>query len=100
MDFHRRLAAAATPKDVKHLRVELADRYGKLPKAAARLVKLAEFRVLCAKSGIRRIDVRKGRAVFYRINERDPAFVENLSGATPEKRLAALAKCIVGPNAR
>ena len=100
MDFHRRLAAAATPKDVKHLRVELADRYGKLPKAAARLVKLAEFRVLCAKSGIRRIDVRKGRAVFYRINERDPAFVENLSGATPEKRLAALVKCIVSHDAQ
>jgi len=90
MDFHKRLAATAT----------LKDRYGKLPKAADRLVKLAEFRVLCAKSGIRRIDVRKGRAVFYRVNEREPAFAEKLAGATPEKRLAALAKrvlCEAGP---
>ncbi|MBR0066448.1 MAG: transcription-repair coupling factor, partial [Kiritimatiellae bacterium] len=95
MDFHKRLAATATLKDVKRLRVELADRYGKLPKAAERLVKLAEFRVLCAKSGIRRIDVRKGRAVFYRVNEREPMFAEALTCSTPEKRLAALAAIVL-----
>ena len=95
MDFHKRLAATATLKDVKRLRVELADRYGKLPRAAERLVKLAEFRVLCAKSGIRRIDVRKGRAVFYRVNEREPMFAEALTCSTPEKRLAALAAIVL-----
>jgi transcription-repair coupling factor (superfamily II helicase) len=95
MDFHRRLAETATLKDVTRLKGELADRYGKLPKAAVRLVKLAELRVLCAQAGIRRIDVRKGRAVFYRVNENGPSFVENLSAPTPEKRLAALAKRIL-----
>ena len=95
MDFHKRLAATATLKDVKRLRVELADRYGKLPKAAERLVKLAEFRVLCAKSGIRRIDVRKGRAVFYRVGKAGPAFAEQLSVPSPERRIAALAKRVL-----
>ena len=98
MDFHRRLAETSTLKDVTRLKGELADRYGKLPKAAVRLVKLAELRVLCAQAGIRRIDVRKGRAVFYRVDKPGPSFVEQLSAPTPEKRLAALAKRILQIN--
>ena len=95
MDFHRRLAETTTLKDVTRLKGELADRYGKLPKAALRLVKLAELRVLCAQAGIRRIDVRKGRAVFYKADKPTPAFVEQLTAPTPEKRFAALAKRIL-----
>ena len=95
MDFHRRLAETSTLKDVTRLKGELADRYGKLPKAALRLVKLAELRVLCAQAGIRRIDVRKGRAVFYKADKPTPAFVEQLTAPTPEKRFAALAKHIL-----
>ena len=60
-----------------------------------RLVKLAELRVLCAQAGISRIDVRKGRAVFYHVSKNGPAFTEQLSAPTPEKRLAALAKRIL-----
>ena len=95
MEFHRRLAETSTLKDVTRLKGELADRFGKLPKAAARLVKLAELRVLCAQAGIRRIDVRKGRAVFYTADKPTPAFVEQLTAPTPEKRFAALAKRIL-----
>ena len=95
MDFHRRLAETSSLKDVTRLKGELADRFGKLPKAAARLVKLAELRVLCAQAGISRIDVRKGRAVFYHVSKNGPAFTEQLSAPTPEKRLAALAKRIL-----
>ena len=73
----------------------MADRFGKLPKAAVRLVKLAELRVLCAQAGISRIDVRKGRAVFYRVGKAGPAFTEQLSAPTPEKRIAALAKRVL-----
>ena len=95
MEFHRRLAETSTLKDVTRLKGELADRFGKLPKAAVRLVKLAELRVLCAQAGISRIDVRKGRAVFYRVGKAGPAFTEQLSAPTPEKRIAALAKRVL-----
>ncbi len=95
MDFHRRLAASSSLSEVKKLRKELADRYGQLPKAANRLVKLAEFRVLCAKAGIIRIDTHNGRALFYRVKSRDPSFVVKIEGNTPEKKLSCLAKAML-----
>ena len=95
MDFHRRLAATATLPAVRRLRTELADRYGRLPKAAVRLMKLAEFRVLCARAGVSRLDVRNGRAVFYRTGSPDVAFVGHVEGATPERKLASLAKTLL-----
>ncbi len=95
MEFHRRLAETATLPDVRKLKTELADRFGKLPKAAARLVKLAEFRVLCAQAGISRLDVRKGRAFFYRGTSRDIAFLGRVEGDTPERKLTSLAKILL-----
>ena len=95
MDFHKRLAETATLPDVKRLKSELADRYGRLPKAAARLVKLAEFRVLCAQARVSRLDVRDGRAVFYRVGSRDPAFVGRVMGNTPEKKISSLVKLLL-----
>jgi transcription-repair coupling factor (superfamily II helicase) len=96
MDLHRRLAETASVASVRKLRDELADRYGKLPKAAGRLVKLAEFRVLCAQAGISRLDVRKGRAMFYRAGSSEVAFVSRVEGRTPERMLASLARAVVG----
>ncbi len=95
MDFHRRLAETATLPAVRKLRTELADRYGRLPRAAARLMKLAEFRVLCARAGVSRLDVRNGRAVFYRTGSPDVAFVGHVEGSTPERKLASLARILV-----
>lgn len=95
MDFHARLASSASLSDVRKLRVELADRYGRLPKAALRLVKMAEMRVLCAQAKISRIDVRGARAVFWRAGRRDPAFVRQLEAQTPEQKIAALAKYVL-----
>ena len=54
--------------------------------------------VMLRQLGISRIDVRKGRAVFYRVDKPGPSFVEQLSAPTPEKRLAALAKRILQIN--
>ena len=90
MAFHRRLAETTTLGAVRKLRAELADRYGKLPRAALRLIKLAEFRVLCAQQHVSRLDVRNGRAVFYRQGSHDVAFVGRVSGTTPERKISAL----------
>ncbi len=95
MDFHKRLAETNNLSQVKKLHKELADRYGKLPAAATRLVKLAEFRILCAEQGIRRLDVRNGKAVFYRDGEHDHAFVGKITGTTVDRKLASLAKILI-----
>lgn len=90
MAFHRRLAETTTLKDVRRLKSELADRYGKLPRSAERLVRLAEFRVECARRGVSRLDVRNGKAVFYREGSHDVAFVGRVNGSTAERRLSSL----------
>ena len=94
MAFHRRLAETSTLAAVRKLRGELADRYGRLPKAAERLVKLAEFRVMCAQAHISRLDVRNGKAVFYREGSDGVAFVGKVSGTSPERKLASLARLL------
>ena len=96
MDFHRRLAEAVTVKDVLRLRRELADRYGRLPPAAVRLVKLAEFRVRCAAKRVARIDVKGARAVFYLRGSRDPSFVERVQGTTTDRKIASLFRMLEG----
>ena len=100
MAFHRRLAETSTLNAVRKLRAELADRYGRLPPAARRLVKLAEFRVLCAQAHVTRLDVRNGKAVFYRDGSNDVAFVGRVSGTTPERKLTSLFRLLgqKGPN--
>ena len=95
MDFHKRLAETSSLPDVKRLKKELADRYGRLPKAAERLVKLAEFRVLCAQAHVSRLDVRNGRAVFYRVGSPTASFMGRVAGNTPEKKLASLVKILL-----
>ena len=94
MDFHRRLAEAATVKDVMRLRRELADRYGRLPPAAVRLVKLAEFRVRCAAKRVARIDVKGDRAVFYLRGSHNPSFVERVQGTTADRKISSLFQTI------
>ena len=94
MDFHRRLADASTVKDVQRLRRELADRYGRLPPPALRLVKLAEFRVKCAGKRVARLDVKGARAVFYMRGSHDPSFVERVNGNTADAKIASLFRSI------
>ena len=94
MDFHRRLAEAVTVKDVRRLERELADRYGRLPPAARRLVRLAEFRIRCAAKRICRLDVKGPRAVFYLQGSRDPSFVERVQGNTADRKIASLFRSV------
>ena len=96
MDFHRRLAEAVTVKDVQRLRRELADRYGKLPPAAVRLVKLAEFRVMCAAKKVSRLDVKGQRAAFYRQGRQEPAYIGRIVGSTVDRKISSLFNLLAG----
>jgi transcription-repair coupling factor (superfamily II helicase) len=94
MDFHKRLAETASVPAVKRLRAELADRYGRLPRAAVRLVKLAELRVLCAEKGLAGVDVRGPRAVFRRADTGEVAFTGRVTGSTPDRKISSLFRII------
>ncbi len=94
MGFMKRFAEAQDVKTVKALAAELADRFGALPRAASRLVRLAELRVHSAEARINHIDVRGERAVFYKCGSRDIAFVADLRAKTADKKITEL-KCIL-----
>ena len=94
MDFHRRLSETTAIEDVRRLKRELADRYGRLPPAAARLVKLAEFRVRCAAKRVARLDVKGERAVFYLRGSRNPSFVDRVRGNSADRKIASLFKSL------
>jgi len=90
MSFMKRFAEATDVKIVKALAAELKDRFGPLPSAAKRLVRLAELRVRCAAAGFGIVDVKGPRAIFYRIGSRDVAKVTDIRGKTPDRRLSEL----------
>ncbi|MCR5839516.1 MAG: transcription-repair coupling factor [Kiritimatiellae bacterium] len=90
MSFMKRFAEAADEKVVVALASELRDRFGPLPPAAKRLVALAKLRVACAAAKISNIDAKDRRAVFYKVGSRDVAFVRDLKGKTPDRKIAEL----------
>ncbi len=83
MQTHRRLAEAASVAEVRALREELSDRYGPLPPAASRLLRLAELRVAATAAGIARIETRGEVARLFR---RDRQPVTGKDGRLPRLR--------------
>ncbi len=94
MSLHRRIAETVTAKEVRLLRDELADRYGKPPQAVLRLLRLAELRVLAAQKKIGRIETRENKVYLYKQRERQPLLVKGhlpiLKGKDAEQRLASV----------
>ena len=76
MILHRRIAEAVTAREVKALRDEVTDRYGKPPAPVVRLLKLAELRVLAAQKKIGRIETRENKICFFRPHDRSPLLVK------------------------
>ena len=94
MGFHKRIAEASDVKTVRRLRSELADRFGKLPKEALRLIRLAELRVLCAEKGICRVEVHGEKVILRKDGSPVPFSVARIRGNTPERRITALFKLV------
>ena len=98
MILHRRLAEAVTAKEVRALRGELADRYGKPPEAVLRLLRLAELRVQAAQKKIGRIETRDNKVYLYRQRERSPLLVKGhlpvLKGNDAEQRFACIFRAL------
>ena len=98
MILHRRIAEAVTVQEVRDLRDEVTDRYGKPPPAVLRLLSLTELRVLAARKKIGRIETREDKIHFYRQRERSPLLVKGhlpvLKGKDAEQRLACVSRTL------
>ena len=90
MSIMKRLGETMDARAVKDIADELADRFGKIPAAASRLLRLAELRICAAKNRIERIDVRASRAVFYDAGSREIAFVRDLKSKSPDGKIGEL----------
>ena len=86
----KRFAEAMDARIVKALAKEMEDRFGPLPKAAQRMVRLALLRVKAAQAGIGIIDVKDKRAVLYRNGSRDIVKVLDLRGKNADRKIYEL----------
>lgn len=90
MGFMKRFAEASDGREIRSIKKELEDRYGRLPSAAKRLIKLAELRVCAAKKGLSLIRVASRRVFLYKANLSEVAFVEDLSSKSPDSKIREL----------
>ena len=90
MSFMKRFGEAADMHAVKAIAAELEDRFGRMPPAARRLIKMAELRVICARAGIGGIDVTGTRAVFHENGTRNITAVTTLKSRSADRKLSEL----------
>lgn len=90
MSLLKRFAEAMDVRVVNALESEMKDRFGPLPPAAKRMVRLAELRVRCAAAEIGIIDVKERRAVMYKAGSREIAKVIELKGKTADRKISEL----------
>ena len=62
IEAYRRLAVVTTQAEVDDIQAEWVDRFGPVPPPAEALLRVAELRAECARSGIREVAVAKGMA--------------------------------------
>ncbi len=98
MKLHKRLAEAVKLKDVKAIKREVEDRYGRAPQAALRLFKMCELRVVAAATGLGRIETKGDKLYMYKSGRREPILVDDriplVKGVLPEKRLNAIMRMV------
>ncbi len=61
---YRDIASASSIEELDRVRCDLSDRYGTLPPPVERLFQLARLRIAASLRGVRRIEVKDGKAVF------------------------------------
>jgi len=96
--IHRRLAEAADPRDIKALRADLDDRYGKTPPPVQRLLRLAELRIRAARRGFNRIETRDRQVLLFDAKTRQPHLVHGaipiMTATAPDQKIDALLKLL------
>jgi transcription-repair coupling factor (superfamily II helicase) len=94
--LYRRLAGVATAADLEAIRQELRDRFGRMPPALDRLLKVSRLRLEAAAHRIQKVETQEDKVLLYRRGE--PITVGNrlprLTARQPGARLDELVKII------
>jgi len=78
IEVYRKLAQLAEPSDVKSLRAELRDRYGRLPRLVELLLGAAELKIAAAAAGVDTVETRGEKVIltshgqFYQVDGKFP----------------------------
>ena len=75
--LYKKIAGAASAKDIEEIRAEMLDRYGPLPTHAHALLEAAGLRVLCEQMGVAQLD-RKREFLHLRFTEHAAVDAERL----------------------
>ncbi|PWC10487.1 transcription-repair coupling factor [Brenneria corticis] len=85
LSFYKRIASAKRPHELEELKVELIDRFGRLPDAARHLLQVAALRQQAQSLGIKRIEGHEkgGFIEFSEQNRVDPTHLIGLLQHNP-----------------
>lgn len=115
VELYRRLSQVQSFKDVKAIKMELRDRFGKLPPAVLRLIKLSELRLEATlwqmshifmednflgmrfKNASRMKQFAEASSYNIRLVDDSTAYLTLKTGAIPPDKLMALLKSILQP---
>lgn len=64
LDMYKEIADIRTEEDIKDVSEELQDRFGRVPKAAKSLMKVALIKARCSRAGIMRVREDSGKLIF------------------------------------
>ncbi|MEM6159676.1 transcription-repair coupling factor [Erwinia sp. P6884] len=86
LSFYKRIASAQEEGELEDLKVELIDRFGKLPDAARNLLDVAALRLVAKQIGIRRVEAsdKGGFIEFAEKNKADPGWLIGLMQKEPQ----------------
>ena len=94
--LYGRISSLATETEVRELKKELADRFGKLPIEMRNLFEISRIRIAAAHVGIKTVRVNETRIMLIRNNE--PIMVNGryprLSARTAASRLKEILKLV------
>ncbi|MFZ4214159.1 TRCF domain-containing protein, partial [Pantoea endophytica] len=87
LSLYKRVASAADEQDLAELKVEMIDRFGKLPDAARNLLDVAGLRLVARELGIRKIEAsdKGGFFEFAPQNRVDPGWLIGLLQKDPQQ---------------
>lgn len=86
LSFYKRIASAKNEQDLEEIKVELIDRFGRLPDAARNLLDIARLRQQAQKLGIRKLESNeKGGVIeFNEKNNINPVWLIGLLQKQPQ----------------
>ena len=76
LDCYRRLAMAATPKEVDDLREELTDRFGRPPASTEALIRCSNIRCLAEQKGILAVETEGNRLKCLRASGKENDYIQ------------------------